>query len=253
MARRRGATDDQERERARTIYRRINPRVHGSEDYLALSSAPSGRALWLFLLSCREMTRIPGVILAGPLALAESIEWEPADFDRCLGEILDRGMAKIDRRARVLWLTHALAEVDAPTESDVIGWRRSWANIPPCPLRSEIRSALEPWLRSHGLSIDLLEKALPVTHPRRASGLMTYFVREMPDGPVKIGFTNDVARRFAALRTSSARPLALLAVLSGNHEREMHARFASWRIRGEWFAPAPELVAFIESIAAEVE
>jgi hypothetical protein len=172
MARRRGATDDQERERARTIYRRINPRVHGSEDYLALSSAPSGRALWLFLLSCREMTRIPGVILAGPLALAESIEWEPADFDRCLGEILDRGMAKIDRRARVLWLTHAHHQEEQRPENpnQVIGWRTTWDLIPECPIKLELWTALDEWMRTGGFPESILEAFAEACPKPRCAG-----------------------------------------------------------------------------------
>lgn len=153
-----------------TIYRRINPRVHGSEDFLALSSTPSGRALWLFLLSCREMTRIPGVILAGPMALAESIEWEPADFERCLGEILGRGMAKMDRRARVLWLTHAhLQDENRPENpNQILGWRTTWDLIPECDLKAEIWVALRDWMHGGDFPESMLEafdEACP--EPRR--------------------------------------------------------------------------------------
>ncbi len=176
MTKRRTPTGDGETRTRTTIYRRINPRVHGSEDYLSLSSAPSGRALWLFLLSCREMTRIPGVVLAGPMALAESIEWEPEDFDRCLGEILERGMAKMDRRARVLWLTHAHLQDENHPENpnQILGWRTTWDLIPDCALKAEIWTALRDWMLLGGFAASMLEafdEACPEPkHHRSANG-----------------------------------------------------------------------------------
>jgi hypothetical protein len=33
-------------------------------------------------------------------------------------------------------------------------------------------------------------------------------------------------------------------------ERELHRRFEAHRLRGEWFAPVPELLAFVETLAS---
>lgn len=76
-----------------------------------------------------------------------------------------------------------------------------------------------------------------------------YFVGS-ESGPVKIGFSNDVFRRFRALRNSSPVPLYVLAARSGSRvvEREYHRRFARFRIHGEWFERTPELEAEIESV-----
>ena len=89
------------------------------------------------------------------------------------------------------------------------------------------------------------------TRSRRfARPLTLYFVQAGPaTGPVKIGSTTNLARRLAVLRNANAEPLTLLASLpirSAADERAIHGRFASHRLSGEWFAPAVELLDYIE-------
>lgn len=73
-----------------------------------------------------------------------------------------------------------------------------------------------------------------------------YFVRA-ETGLIKIGVAADVAKRVSALRTSSPVPLELLAQTRGGRELEAdyHERFAAHRSHGEWFAPAPAILAEI--------
>ncbi len=56
---------------------------------------------------------------------------------------------------------------------------------------------------------------------------------------VKIGVTTDLQKRFSALRTGSPIKLELgLGIIVQNprsFEKSLHRRFASKRIRGEWF------------------
>lgn len=75
-----------------------------------------------------------------------------------------------------------------------------------------------------------------------------YFVRAGADGPIKIGFTaGDVLRRIAGLRTACPSELIPLGTIDGDErcERDLHRRFSSARITGEWFSPEPSLVALI--------
>lgn len=60
---------------------------------------------------------------------------------------------------------------------------------------------------------------------------------------VKIGYAENVTRRFIGLQCGSATLLSLVAVIPGGQEveEEIHARFAVHRIRGEWFRYAPEI------------
>jgi hypothetical protein len=75
-----------------------------------------------------------------------------------------------------------------------------------------------------------------------------YFAQSIEGGPVKIGATDDVARRLGQLEAHYGRPLALLATLPGgrDEEAEIHERFAHLRLgRTEQFRPAAELMKFI--------
>jgi hypothetical protein len=83
-----------------------------------------------------------------------------------------------------------------------------------------------------------------------ASG--TYFVQVGTDGPIKIGQTIDVQKRLSMLQTGNHEEMRLLLVLPDRSaERELHRRFTSCRLRGEWFKPAPELLSFIRDSAKQ--
>ena len=66
-----------------------------------------------------------------------------------------------------------------------------------------------------------------------------YFILAGDDGPVKIGWANDVAARRKALQTSHHEPLRLLRIIEGRRqtERWLHEClcFAGQRMAGEWF------------------
>lgn len=84
-----------------------------------------------------------------------------------------------------------------------------------------------------------------------ADAQCVYFVQAMTDeAPIKIGISWDVYHRFHNLRTASPFELELLGTITGGKEREqeIHRRFAHLRMRGEWFRPAPELLAFIDEV-----
>ena len=63
-----------------------------------------------------------------------------------------------------------------------------------------------------------------------------YFIRA-DRGPVKIGRSNNVARRFATLRLMSPVPLEIVGVIAeaGEDEAAWHICFADHRSHGEWF------------------
>lgn len=78
-----------------------------------------------------------------------------------------------------------------------------------------------------------------------------YFVQEAPDGFIKIGWTRGpVDGRLCTIQTGNPRTLVLLTAMRGalKDEQALHRRFAAHRVSGEWFHPAPELLAFIDEI-----
>lgn len=77
----------------------------------------------------------------------------------------------------------------------------------------------------------------------------TYFVRAGDEGPIKIGWTRNLLVRLRTLSVMWPVPLKLLGVIKGNVEAQCHARFADFRLGGEWFMPAPSVQEFIRENA----
>ena len=73
---------------------------------------------------------------------------------------------------------------------------------------------------------------------------VVYFAQGAISQLIKIGTTTNLKKRLQALRTGSPEPLVLLGAIPGGdqEERELHQRFSSQRINGEWFSPSPELL-----------
>lgn len=81
--------------------------------------------------------------------------------------------------------------------------------------------------------------------PARRRDRLVYFIAASARGLIKIGSAVDPAARLRTLSTGSPDRLHLLATIPGGEkrERELHARFAADRVRGEWFRPSANLLA----------
>lgn len=77
---------------------------------------------------------------------------------------------------------------------------------------------------------------------------VVYFVQSGDDGPIKIGWTQDIERRIAELQTANAHPLQLLGEVPGTlrDEAAMHARFGHLRMEAEWFRNSLEIQVFLK-------
>jgi len=62
---------------------------------------------------------------------------------------------------------------------------------------------------------------------------------------VKIGRSRNPVQRVNDLQTASSHNLQCLFILEGDREAELHAQFAKYRARGEWFHVRGELRKFI--------
>lgn len=81
----------------------------------------------------------------------------------------------------------------------------------------------------------------------RSKSSQTYFIQADNGGPIKIGRASNIRKRLASLQCSHSRMLVLLASMEGDHEAEMHEKFAHLRIKGEWFRAEGELLDFLKS------
>ena len=73
----------------------------------------------------------------------------------------------------------------------------------------------------------------------------TYFLLCEQAKLVKIRSSNRPLARVAAIRTMNACPVELLCVLRVE-EKDMHERFMSYRMHGEWFRISEEMCHFME-------
>lgn len=79
------------------------------------------------------------------------------------------------------------------------------------------------------------------------SGFVYVIGMEEDATAVKIGFASNVDDRRSTLQTSSHYTLKILATIKGTRatEKELHCRFESDHIRGEWFRRSEAVEAFI--------
>lgn len=79
-----------------------------------------------------------------------------------------------------------------------------------------------------------------------------YFI-QAESGPVKIGRALQPSSRLAELQVGNHEVLTLLAVVRGGRalERAYHEQFAEHRKVGEWFSPAPPILAEITRLKGE--
>ncbi len=79
---------------------------------------------------------------------------------------------------------------------------------------------------------------------------MVYFIQNTVTGNIKIGISNNPSSRLYSLQHATVDHLVILLITEGTAEDEagLHARFAEWRLRGEWFKPCDKLLALIASL-----
>ena len=87
-------------------------------------------------------------------------------------------------------------------------------------------------------------------HEKNNSDSYVYFIQSEKGGAIKIGLSKNPEERLNELQPSTPYKLKLLAKIKGNvrKERELHRKFARYRIQGEWFEAHTDLLSYIEQI-----
>lgn len=90
---------------------------------------------------------------------------------------------------------------------------------------------------------------LPLLYILRAMTYI-YFVQAGPNGPIKIGSSTVPRYRLMTLQVYHYETLTLLGFIEHSEDREhqLHSLAERFRIRGEWFTPGKELIAFIKHL-----
>jgi len=85
-------------------------------------------------------------------------------------------------------------------------------------------------------------------------GQHVYFIQSVRGGLIKIGSANDPHHRLGLIQKMCPVRLRILGVMWGKSsfwERGIHLEFDHLRRHGEWFTPAPELLAYIAEHATD--
>lgn len=131
------------------VYGKVSMEMWGDDKFCSLSRLePSGQALWLYLLTGRFRTSIPGLSLnVGIGALSDRLHWKARDVEECWREIVDRKMASADWAHGVIWMPKAI-EHNEPESPNVI---RGWGKIvlPECYLVAAALRSLYGYLSSN--------------------------------------------------------------------------------------------------------
>ncbi len=111
---------------------------------------------------------------------------------------------------------------------------------------------LQGWLLNKLVKVGLDPRTPQVAPPstwkrerKQRIALFTYFIQRQDGGPIKIGITDNIAKRLIGLQCGSPVALVCLGFIAGDREKELHGQFQSLRLSGEWFQPERELLDFI--------
>jgi hypothetical protein len=82
----------------------------------------------------------------------------------------------------------------------------------------------------------------------RGHNTYIYLIRQGLRGPIKIGKSDIPRARLTDLQIAHSDDLHLLCVFRAPpaFERALHAELAESRIRGEWFAPTPDVLGAVD-------
>ena len=129
-------------------YRPIDLRIWSDRKFMSLSD--EARLLWVFLLTAPSSLPIPGVLIGGPATFAERLGWDVERYGERFREVAESGIG-VRSQGQVVWLRNALKYQPPANPNVVIGWAKTWDDIPEVPLKHEIWQALKiackPWSR----------------------------------------------------------------------------------------------------------
>lgn len=119
-----------------SLYRKIEVSMYGDGDFQALSpTQPSGQSLWIYLLTGPHTGPIPGLFVSGPAAMAEALKWPQRAYNKCLAEIIEKGMIQIDLDSRLFWIPNAIKYNKPESPNVILHWSNAFILLPECLLR----------------------------------------------------------------------------------------------------------------------
>jgi hypothetical protein len=151
-------------------FRKTELRMWADARFRALTPpAPNARDLWIALIIGECTTQIPGIVVATPSRLYDSLGWGAPELreacERALAEVLLKMPVQADTRAGLLWLPNG-PKYNRPQNPNVIkGWRETWALIPECDLKRVALAGLvgyaKAWGHAYSAALGMITDSTP--------------------------------------------------------------------------------------------
>lgn len=128
------------------VYAKVSIEMWGDQKFNRLSPLPaSGQSLWIYLLTGRFRTSIPGLNLnVGIGALSDRLHWKVHQVEKHWAEIEQLGMAAADWHHGVVWLPKGIEHNEPESPNVIRGWGK--VVLPQCALVTEAIASLEAYI-----------------------------------------------------------------------------------------------------------
>lgn len=193
--------------RTQAMFRKVDAGTWSDAWFCSLKD--DGKLLWLYLLTGREVTSLPGLIVAGRSQLAETMGWTIDRFGTVFASFGSH--AEADWAARVVWLPNATKYNKPANPNVVLGWKKLLPLVPECDLKTRALLSLlrtceqlgKPFAEAFGESLGegFLARARAAPAPATAA------FRGVQGGPTAgavVGPSEALARRWFERQEISA-------------------------------------------------
>lgn len=135
------------------------------------------------------------------------------------------------------------------SKADAAGVRFGYVPGNDEPSYGVLETGLWQSLESHGLVKAETVKYVPDYVPVLERDGLVYLIQRGPDGPVKIGWSQNIPGRKSNMQVANAEKLHVIGAIPGRRkdEQEAHRRFSHLRMEGEWFRNSEEILSFFRA------
>jgi len=133
-------------------YRKIDPYIWNDEKFMSMSA--NGQLACIFLMTHPHMTAVGGLRSTIPGVASE----HPKLSDKAFREVFDKGIAKVDPKAPLIWFPNFL-KYNPPENPNVVkAWVKSLEFLPECRTKTQIILNVKDFLKDFS---EAFQKAWP--------------------------------------------------------------------------------------------
>lgn len=117
------------------VYRKIDPRIWDDEKFVEWDLTT--RFVWIYLLTGRHTTSLPGLWFLSAAEIAEGMRLPVQAVEASLEALVKDGRVRIDRKHRLIMVPRAPKYNYADNARSIQAWWKQWSNLPTCSFKFE--------------------------------------------------------------------------------------------------------------------